>query len=137
MAGKSKARSRHRVLIADDDPMLVKLVEYKLTHDGFEVITAADGEQALAAAKSAQPDLVILDAMMPGLDGFEVLRRLKEDPSTREIVVVMLTARRLEHDIVGGLKIGAADYIVKPFLPDELLARVRRLIPKRGQDENA
>lgn len=137
MAGKSKARSRHRVLIADDDPMLVKLVEYKLTHDGFEVITAADGEQALAAAKSALPDLVILDAMMPGLDGFEVLRRLKEDPSTREIVVVMLTARRLEHDIVGGLKIGAADYIVKPFLPDELLARVRRLMPKRGQDENA
>ena len=117
--------------------MLVKLVEYKLTHDGFEVITAADGEQALAAAKSALPDLVILDAMMPGLDGFEVLRRLKEDPSTREIVVVMLTARRLEHDIVGGLKIGAADYIVKPFLPDELLARVRRLMPKRGQDENA
>ena len=124
-------------MIADDDPMLVKLVEYKLTHDGFEVITAADGEQALAAAKSALPDLVILDAMMPGLDGFEVLRRLKEDPSTREIVVVMLTARRLEHDIVGGLKIGAADYIVKPFLPDELLARVRRLMPKRGQDENA
>ena len=119
-----------RILIADDDPLILDLVKHKLVSDGHEVLTAEDGEAALATAMSEVPDLVILDGMMPGLDGLEVLRRLKGDPRTAEIKVILLTARSREADIVEALSQGADDYLVKPFMPEELLARAKRVLPK-------
>jgi DNA-binding response OmpR family regulator len=119
------------VLIADDDPFLREILEHKLRTAGYVVRMAEDGRRALVSCRSVRPDLVVLDAMMPIIDGFEVLRRLKADPETSAIPVVMLTALRREEDIVGALKLGAADYIVKPFIPDELLARIGRLLPMR------
>jgi len=117
-----------RVLIADDDELLVRLLEHKLTQAGLQVICVADGESALERALSDSPDLIVLDAMMPGPDGFQVLQRLKDSEDTKDIPVVMLTARKMESDIVSGLALGADDYIVKPFMPEEVLARLRRLL---------
>lgn len=116
------------ILVADDDPLLCKLLIHKLERAGYTVSCSDDGSKALALAREIRPDLVVLDAMMPGLDGFEVLRQLKEDPSTRSIPVMMLTARKEEKDIVGALSRGARDYLVKPFMPEELVARVRLIL---------
>lgn len=117
-----------KILIADDDPLLVKLVAYKLEAQGHRVLQAADGEAALALAREHAPDLIVLDGMMPSIDGFEVLRRLKESDATRDIPVIMLTARRLEKDVVAGLTLGARDYLVKPFIPEELIARLNGIL---------
>lgn len=116
-----------RILIADDDPLLRSLLVHRLTADGHDVLVAGDGAQALASIAEQKPDLIVLDALMPIMDGFEVLRRLKADRlSTAPII--MLTALKREQDIVGALQLGAADYLVKPFIPDELSERVRRLL---------
>ena len=117
------------VVIADDDPLLVGLLEYKLSGAGLRVEAAADGGAALERIRALAPQAVVLDAMMPVLDGFEVLRRLKADPDLSPIPVIMLTALRQEEHVVGALKLGAADYLPKPFIPDELLARLTRLLP--------
>ena len=117
-----------KILIADDDPLLVRLVAYKLEAQGHRVLQAADGEAALALAGEHTPDLIVLDGMMPSIDGFEVLRRLKESAATRDIPVIMLTARRLEKDVVTGLTLGARDYLVKPFIPEELIARLNGIL---------
>jgi DNA-binding response OmpR family regulator len=117
-----------RILVADDDPLLVELIEFKLTSRGYDVLTASDGEAALASSIAQHPDLIVLDAMMPVLDGYEVLRRLSEDGRTRSIPVIMLTARRKESDILSGLALGARDYLVKPFIPEELMARIGKLL---------
>lgn len=124
------------VLIADDDPLLRDLLKHKLTAAGYVVFVAEDGGDALAQCREHRPDLVVLDAMMPIADGFEVLRRLKADPATASLPIIMLTALRREEDIVGALKLGAADYMVKPFIPDELVARIGRLLPTRNDDAN-
>jgi DNA-binding response OmpR family regulator len=116
------------ILVADDDPLLLKLVEHKLKSRGFAVHCASDGEAALEMARDRRPDLIVLDAMMPGIEGFEVLRRLAADPGTSGIPVIMLTARRLEADIVSALSLGARDYLVKPFMPEELVMRIRNLL---------
>ncbi len=121
-----------RILVCDDDPLLVQLVEFRLRAKDFEVETAADGEEALAQIRNNPPDLVVLDAMMPGIDGFELLVRIKEDDQLAKIPVVMLTARKGEKDIVSALERGAADYLVKPFIPDELLARIQRILATVG-----
>ena len=117
-----------KVLIADDDPLVVRLLEHKLQQNGYEVLAVDDGAQALDKAVQEKPDIMVLDGMMPGLDGFEVLRRLKESEETRDIPVIMLTARAQERDIVDGLSMGADDYLVKPFIPEELLARIKRFV---------
>lgn len=117
------------VFVADDDPLLLGLLEHKLSGAGFRVESAADGQAALEGVQRSQPDCVVLDAMMPVMDGFETLRRLKADPALKHIPVVMLTALRQEEHVVGALKLGAADYLPKPFIPDELLARLTRLVP--------
>ena len=114
--------------MADDDPMMIKLVEFKLAKRGHVVTAAVDGKTALDLAIQSKPDLILLDSMMPGLDGFEVLRRLKEAPETKDIPVIMLTARRREQDIVEGLKLGAREYLVKPFMPEELIARIEAIL---------
>ena len=116
-----------RVLIADDDPLLRSLLVHKLSADGHHVLVAEDGAQALAAIQEQNPDLIVLDALMPVMDGFEVLRRLKGGHLS-SAPVIMLTALKREKDIVGALQLGAADYLVKPFIPDELSERVRRLL---------
>jgi diguanylate cyclase (GGDEF)-like protein len=113
------------VLVADDDEDIVRFVEVNLRLEGFDVATASDGEQALKAARELGPDLVLLDVMMPVLDGFEVCHRLRTDPTTRHISVIMLTAKSMSADRVVGLTAGADDYMIKPFDPTELVARVK------------
>lgn len=116
------------ILIADDDPILVEILKFRLETAGNAVNIANDGAQALAAIRADPPALVVLDSMMPSLSGPEVLAELKSDPELRDIPVVMLTARDGESDIVAGLKGGAADYLTKPFIPQELLGRISALL---------
>ena len=123
--------SKPKILVVDDDELLRDLLEFKLRSRGYEVELAEDGEAALAAASAAPPDLIVLDGMMPGLDGFQVLQRLADSGETREVPVIMLTARRQEQDVVAGLSLGAHDYLVKPFLPDELVLRIQRILNSR------
>jgi DNA-binding response OmpR family regulator len=117
-----------RVLVCDDDDMLVDLLEYRLGARGFEVLVARDGGEAVTMAQAQRPDAIVLDSMMPVMDGNQVLRRLKREEGTRAIPVIMLTARRQERDIVGSLELGASDYLVKPFIPEELITRLTRLV---------
>jgi len=114
-----------RALVVDDEPSLVRAVAGYLEHDGFVVTTAPDGEQALAAARSDPPDVVVLDLMMPGIDGLEVCRQLR---TFTDAYVIMLTARSEEIDTLIGLSVGADDYMTKPFSPRELTARIRGLL---------
>lgn len=120
--------SKPLVLIADDDPLLRQILEHKLATSGYRVVAVEDGRAALDAA-AEKPSVIVLDAMMPVMDGFETLRRLKADPNLKAITVVMLTALKRDEDIVSALKLGAADYLAKPFNPDELVVRLQRLAP--------
>jgi DNA-binding response OmpR family regulator len=113
-----------RILLAEDEQQIGDMVAFKLANAGHDVLRVVDGEAALAAAAREHPDVIILDVMMPVLDGFAVLGRLKADPDLSTIPVIMLTARGQEQDVLSGLQGGAADYIVKPFSLKELLARV-------------
>jgi len=117
-----------RVLVCDDDPLLVDLIEYRLRGKGFEVIVARDGDEALARIAVSKLEAVVLDAMMPVVDGYEVLRRIREEEATQSLPVIMLTARKQEKDILSALELGADDYMVKPFIPEELIARLSRLV---------
>lgn len=129
----------HRVLVVDDEPHVVRLVEINLTQLGIEVKGASDGEECLARVAELKPDLVILDVMMPRLDGFETLSRLRADPATAEIPVIMLTARAQDDDTFEGYGRGAQWYLTKPFAPDELRSTVRRVLgiaePAEGEAE--
>ena len=116
------------ILICDDDPLLVDLLEYRLSSRGYAVAVAEDGGKALLRVQEMRPDAVLLDAMMPVIDGYEVLRKIRENPETANIPVIMLTARKQEQDIVMALELGANDYLVKPFIPEELVARLGRLL---------
>ena len=117
-----------RVLIVDDEKDLVELVRYHATKAGFECVEARDGVTALRLVRAARPDLVILDLMLPGLDGLQVCRQLRQDPATAHLPIIMLTARAEEVDRVVGLELGADDYVVKPFSPRELMARVKAVL---------
>lgn len=119
-----------KIVLAEDEPRLARLVEFKLKKEGYQVICKGNGEEALEAIKAEKPDLILLDVMMLVMDGYEVLRRVKEDESLKNIPVVMLTARTQERDVVKGIDLGADDYITKPFHPAELLARVKRILGK-------
>jgi DNA-binding response OmpR family regulator len=116
------------VLIADDEPLLTELLEFRLGARGYETIVAHDGREALAKLEQERPNAVVLDMMMPVHDGLDVLRRMRASSEHRSTPVIMLTARRSEADIVGALELGADDYLVKPFLPEELLVRLGRLL---------
>ena len=113
-----------RILIAEDEPHIFQLVEFRLQRLGHEIYWARDGEQALELAGAHAPDVIMLDVMMPILDGFQVLKRLKANPETKAMPVIMLTARGQESDIVSGIEGGASGYVVKPFSFPELIARV-------------
>jgi two-component system KDP operon response regulator KdpE len=121
----SRMSTRPLVLVADDEPRITKLVSIALTEEGFRVVTANGGEDALARAEEVRPDIVLLDIVMPDLDGIEVMRRLHE---LRPVPVILLTAKGSAADKAKGLDLGADDYIAKPFHPDELAARVRAVI---------
>src|SRR5687768_14590980 len=108
-------RARERILVVDDEEDILELVTYNLARSGFDVSGVATGELALKSARAAPPDLVVLDLMLPGVDGVETCRLLKRDPRTRDVPVLMLTARGEESDVVKGLEIGADDYVTKPF----------------------
>src|SRR5512137_68625 len=128
---KGNGMAREQVLVVDDERDILELVEYNLAKNGFRVTRAATGEAALAAAKAETPDLVVLDLLLPGLDGLTVCRRLKADPDTIRVPIVMLTAKGEEADIVTGLELGADDYITKPFSPRILVARVRAVLRRK------
>ncbi len=119
------------ILVVDDEEDILELVHYNLAKEGYQVETVATGEEALAAARRRKPDLVLLDLMLPGLDGLEVCKKLKADPATAPIPIVMLTAKGEDADIVAGLELGADDYITKPFSPRVLTARVRAALRRR------
>lgn len=122
-----------RILIADDDAILTEMLRFRLENARHEVITAADGVAALDCVTSGQVDLIVLDSMMPMVAGPEVLARLKADPATAGIPVVMLTARSGEGDVVAGLTAGASEYLTKPFIPQELMIRIEKLLLQRGR----
>jgi DNA-binding response OmpR family regulator len=126
-----------KILVADDEPTLVATLRYNLERESYAVVTAADGEAAVAAARETRPDLIVLDLMMPGLNGLEVCRILRKE---MQVPILMLTARDEETDKVAGLELGADDYVTKPFSMRELTARVRALLrrseyaPDAGQE---
>ena len=119
---------KQKILIADDEPDAIELVAFNLKAAGYEVITASDGEQALKKARSGLPNLIVLDLMLPEIDGLEVCRILRRDAATRAIPILMLTAKAAEIDRVLGLELGADDYVTKPFSPRELVLRIKRLL---------
>jgi two-component system KDP operon response regulator KdpE len=124
-------RARQVILVADDDPPILRLVRLKLQTEGYAVVTAANGQEALEALSEHHPDLVILDVMMPVLDGFEALQRMRQ---TSSVPIILLTARSGGQDKVRGLDRGADDYVTKPFDPDELAARVAALLRRASGD---
>lgn len=124
-----------RILIVEDEKAIVEVVSRTLRRHGYETASAADGDSALEMAFSLRPDLVILDLMLPKMDGWEVCRRLKADRQTASVPVLMLTARREERDVVEGLEIGADDYMKKPFSLSELAARVKALLRRSDPGE--
>ena len=124
-------REQPVVLAADDDEDILELVAFRLERSGYTVLQARDGEEALELARSSQPDVAVLDVMMPKMDGFELTRRLREDEATKAMPIILLTARTQEADIQRGFDAGADDYIRKPFSPQELRARVQAILARR------
>ena len=124
----TEAKPRERILVVDDEPDIVALVVYHLAKDGYRVSSASSGSEALATARRERPALIVLDLMLPGLSGFEVLEQLRADEATVDIAVLMLTARKEEPDRIKGLSLGADDYLTKPFSPRELVLRVRAIL---------
>lgn len=132
--------SKQTILVVEDERDIRELLEFNLNRDGFQALGVEAGDVALRKIKESTPDLVLLDLMLPGMDGLEVCRRLKQSESTRDIPIVILTAKGEESDIVTGLELGADDYITKPFSPRVVVARVKAVIRRRsepivGEDE--
>ncbi len=127
-AGRGETMSSDRILVVEDEEDIQELMRYNLGKEGYEVICVDDGESALKKVKSKKPNLIILDLMLPGIDGLSVCKQLRADSETRGIPVVMLTAKGEEADVVSGLEVGADDYVTKPFSPRVLLARIRAVL---------
>ena len=121
---------KQKILVVDDEPDAVELIEFNLKQAGYDVVSAADGAEALKKARTAQPALVILDIMLPEIDGFEVCKLLRRDPATATIPILMLTAKAAEIDRVLGLELGSDDYVTKPFSPRELILRVKKILER-------
>lgn len=132
--------SRKKIVIVEDEPDILEVLSYNLKREGYEVLTASDGVAALALIRRETPDLILLDLMLPGMDGIEICGSIKKDPQTQNCLIIMVTAKGEESDIVLGLGVGADDYIAKPFSPRELIARVkavmrRGVMVERGETE--
>jgi DNA-binding response OmpR family regulator len=119
---------KRRVLVIEDDPDIREILEYNLTNEGFDVVSATDGERGLREAAANKPDLILLDLMLPGIPGLEVCRRLRAGRNLKDVPIIMVTAKGEEADIVSGLELGADDYITKPFRVRELAARVNAVL---------
>jgi DNA-binding response OmpR family regulator len=128
LVDQQEASVARKILVVDDEAVLVETIAYNLEQAGYRVVTASDGNSALEAARSEDPDLILLDIMLPGIDGLEVCRQLRRESNTATTPIVMLTAKGDEIDKVVGLEVGADDYVTKPFGRRELLARVRALL---------
>jgi two-component system, OmpR family, alkaline phosphatase synthesis response regulator PhoP len=126
--------AKEHILVVDDEEDILELVRYNLAKEGYRVTTVASGEEALKSVRSVQPDIILLDLMLPGVDGLEVCRLLKHDPKTQHVPLIMLSAKGEEADIVSGLELGAVDYITKPFSPRVLVARLRAVLRRRDTD---
>ena len=126
--------SKPKILVADDDRMLRALLSHKLKALGCDIVATENGKEALEVLQNDSIDLVILDGMMPTMDGTEALQRMRANPKTADLPVIMLTARRREEDAILALEMGATDYISKPFNPDELMIRIRRWLNGSGQN---
>jgi two-component system phosphate regulon response regulator PhoB len=126
--------SGEKILVVDDEENIRELVRYNLAREGYQVTTVGSGEEALKQTSSKPPDLIVLDLMLPGMDGFAVCRQLKNDGRTAHIPIVMLTVKGEESDIVVGLELGADDYITKPFSPKVLLARLKAVLRRREKE---
>ncbi len=122
------AEGERTVLVVDDDPVILRLLEVNFQMEGFEVLTAADGQEGVDSAKANLPDLVVSDVMMPRMSGLELVEQLKADDTTRDIPVILLSAKAQVDDIRAGLDAGADDYVTKPFEPLELVDRVNKLL---------
>ncbi len=128
----SKWSVKPKILVVDDEPEAVELVRFNLEQAGFDVVAAADGAEALKRARSTVPSLILLDLMLPEIDGLEVCKMLRRDPATAALPIIMVTAKAAEIDRILGLELGADDYVTKPFSPRELVLRVKRIL-QRGQ----
>ena len=128
---------KQKILVVDDEPEIIELVEFNLKQAGYAVTTAADGAAALKKARTQTPDLIILDVMLPEMDGFEICKSLRLDAATAKVPIVMLTAKAAEIDRVLGLELGADDYLTKPFSPRELLLRVKKILARSAPTEKA
>ncbi|GAB6037004.1 response regulator transcription factor [Fundidesulfovibrio butyratiphilus] len=126
--------TKDTVLIVEDDEDILQLLDYNMQNAGFETVTCRDGLEAVTLIKRRKPDLVLLDLMLPGIDGFEICKTVKRDPKTAHVPVIMLTARGEEVDRIVGLELGADDYVVKPFSPRELILRAKAVLKRSGPD---
>jgi len=117
-----------KILVADDEPHILKLVSFTLGNHDFEVVTAPDGGAAVEAAETEQPDLILLDVMMPVMNGYDAAKKIRENPKTRHIPIVMLSAKSQQREIAQGLDCGASEYICKPFTPKDLVQRVSEIL---------
>jgi len=124
-----------KILVVDDERPIVRLVQVNLEHAGYEVVTAYDGKEALEKVEQEKPDLIVLDVMMPQMDGFEVMQRLQANPKTRNIPVIMLTAKAQDADVFRGWQSGVTLYLTKPFSPFELISFVRRIFRSMEEEE--
>jgi two-component system, OmpR family, alkaline phosphatase synthesis response regulator PhoP len=129
--------AKEHLLVVEDEEDILELLRYNLAKEGYRVTGAIEGEEALAAARSSSPDLIVLDLMLPGIDGLTVCRELKQDVRTRETPIIILTAKGEEADIVAGLELGADDYVIKPFSPRVFLARLRAVLRRRQTEPAA
>jgi len=127
--------AKKKILVVEDEEDILELEMYNLAREGYQVAGVHTGEEALTAVRNSSPDLIVLDLMLPGMDGMEVCRRLKSSPHTRQVPLIMLTAKSEESDVVSGLELGADDYITKPFSPKVFLARVRAALRQRAKQE--
>ena len=126
--------TKETILIVDDEEDIIELIKYNLKNEGYSILTAESGEQAIKIAKQSRPDLIVLDLMLPGMDGLEVTRYLRSNEETSDMPIVMLTAKGEESDIITGLELGANDYISKPFSPKVLTARIRAIFRRRKKN---
>ena len=129
--------AKETILIVEDDPDIIELLQYTLEREGYPVLVAQDGEKGLAEARRRKPGLILLDLMLPGLDGLGVCKALRADGATQSIPIVMLTAKGEESDVVVGLEFGADDYVRKPFSPRELVARIRTVLRRNHSTPSA
>ncbi len=125
--------ARERILVVDDEQDILELIRYNLSREGYQIEAVKSGEEAIKIARDRHPDLIILDLMLPGIDGLDVCRLLKNESRTADIPIIMLTAKGEDSDVVTGLELGADDYMVKPFSPKELIARVRTILRRRAR----